>query len=85
MLHTLFWLYCHTSLCNNEWTSNQDIRTKFVETNPKYDQFKLSGNIGHLLGIIYYGQLKKQYKAGGVRYNVRLHDQPAREIKIIEK
>lgn len=81
-LHILKWLMCHTKLCDDLTTTNEDIRKAFVKQNPNYKQFRLNATIGRLLNMIYYNKLQKRVINGKCIYNIQVFDNAIMDITI---
>ena len=81
-LHILKWLICHTQICDDVTTTNEDIRNAFVEQNPNYEQYRLSSSIGRLLNMAHYGKLQKRRINGKRGYNIQLFDDAIMDITI---
>lgn len=81
-LHILKWLICHTKICDDVTTTNEDIRKLFVEQNPNYEPYRLSPTIGRLLNIAHYGNLQKKKINGKRAYNIQVFDDAIFDIII---
>lgn len=81
-LHILKWIICHTQICNDATTTNEDIRNAFVNQNPNYEQYRLSSTIGKLLNMAHYGKLQKKVINGKRVYNIQVFDDAIMDITI---
>ena len=81
-LHILKWIICHTQICNDATTTNEDIRNAFVNQNPNYEQYRLSSTIGKLLNMAHYGKLQKKVINGKRVYNIQVFDDAIMDIKL---
>lgn len=79
-LHILKWLMCHTKICDDLTTTNEDIRNAFVKQNPNYRAYRLSSTIVHLLNIIYFDKLQKRVINGKRVYNLQVFDDAIMDI-----
>lgn len=71
---------CHTKICDDLTTTNEDIRNAFVKQNPNYGAYRLSSTIGHLLNIIYFDKLQKRVINGKRVYNLQVFDDAIMDI-----
>jgi len=81
-MHILKWLMCHTAICDDATTTNEDIRNAFVEQNPNYEQYRLTHTIGKYLNMIYWDKLQKRRINNRVGYNVQVFDDALMDIII---
>jgi len=84
MKELYFWLICNTSIDDTSQTSNKEIREAFFKDNPEViNTGKYSGLIGLFLNSLYAPDLiKNDNNKRRVTYNIKIHNQPVREITI---
>lgn len=84
-MHILKWIICHTAICDDITTTNEDIRKAFVKQNPHYEQYRLSSSIGKLLKMAYFGKLQKRVINGKRVYNIQVFDDAIMDITITRR